>query len=116
MIILLICPGLLIKSFNFDTNSSITVGSDYSCDIVINYPFISPIHCTFILMCDDREFYYLLWDGAVIKKKHSITGTWVNDNPVLNNYRVKNKDRIYFHEEVDNLYLILLEDESINGG
>lgn len=113
MIFLLISPNKPKQTFKFEANSSITVGRSSSCDIVLLYKFISRIHCTLVLMYEDRKFYYLLFDGEILGKK-STYGTWVNKEKIEGKYRVRNKDKITFYKDIDALCLIALSDDELD--
>lgn len=64
-------------------------------------------------MCEDRKFYYLLFDGEILGKK-STNGTWVNRVLIVSKHRVENRDKITFHEKLDNVYLVALSDEDLD--
>lgn len=112
MIFLLISPNSPEQTFKFEVNNSIAVGRNPGCDIVILYSFISRIHCTFVLMCEDKKFYYLLFDGEILGRK-STYGTWVNKELLKGKHRIQNRDRITFHAEMELPCLVVLSDEEI---
>lgn len=113
MIFLLILPDESEQTFKFEANSSITVGRSSSCDIVLLYKFVSRIHCTFVLMCEDSKFYYLLFDGEILGKR-STFGTWVNKEQIEGRYRIQNRDKITFYKDMDTPCLIALSDDELD--
>lgn len=113
MIFLLISPDEPEKEYAFESNSGITIGRSLSCDIVISCKFISRIHCTLVLMCNDSEFYYLLFDGEILGNP-SKNGTWVNENRIVVKHHVKNRDVITFCENVQYPRLIALSDDIVD--
>lgn len=119
---LLISPNKSEKAFKFEANSSILVGRNSECDIRVSIPvnvdgrkgdLVSRIHCTLILMCKDRSFYYNLYDGEILGKK-STHGTWVNGALVSIKHRIRNRDKITFHRGIDSPCLIAISDDELD--
>lgn len=119
---LLISPNKPEQTFKFEANNSILVGRSSECDIRVSIPvvvegrkgdLVSRIHCTLILMCKDKSFYYNLYDGEVLGKK-STHGTWVNGSLINIKHRIRNRDKITFHKNIESPYLIALSDDELD--
>jgi pSer/pThr/pTyr-binding forkhead associated (FHA) protein len=105
LILLLLLPNGDRKEYNFEANSSIKIGSDPICDVVI--PGIDKVHCTLILYYEDN-FYYLLFDGEIQRGLSS--GVWVNSKRIFLKRRISNQDIVTFSEDSIYPHLILFPD------
>jgi len=105
LILLLLLPNGIKQEYSFDANSSIKIGSDPICDVVISSDIVDKVHCTLILYYDD-DFYYLLFDGKV-QGSPSIGGTWVNNKRVFLKRKINNQDVVTFSKDYIYPHLIL---------
>jgi pSer/pThr/pTyr-binding forkhead associated (FHA) protein len=108
LILLLLLPNGIKQEYSFEANSSIKIGSDPICDVVIPSDIVDKVHCTLILYYDD-VFYYLLFDGE-IQGSPSNSGTWVNNKRIFLRRKVNNRDVVTFSEDYIYPHLILFPD------
>jgi pSer/pThr/pTyr-binding forkhead associated (FHA) protein len=108
IILLLLLPNGIKREYSFEADSSIKIGSDPICDVVIPSDIVDKVHCTLILYYDD-VFYYLLFDGE-IQGSSSTGGTWVNNKRVFPRCRINNQDVVTFSEDYIYPHLVLFPD------
>jgi pSer/pThr/pTyr-binding forkhead associated (FHA) protein len=108
LVLLLLLPNGIKQEYSFEANSSIKIGSDPICDVVISSNIVDKVHCTLILYYDN-DFYYLLFDGE-IQGSPSNGGTWVNNKRIFPKRKINNHDIVTFSEDCIYPHLILFPD------